>query len=237
MWTWTPIEQSLQELRHALRTLLRTPVFALTAVATLALGIGANSAVFQVPDAVFLQRLPIRNASELAMLKIKGGNFSFGITDGPDHLTFPLFEAIRGSQKGFDDIIAWDTDGLVTGIAPATRQVHAVYASGGYFGALDLSPAAGRLLAPADDLPWCKAPGVVLSHAFWQSVYGGQSSAIGRRLVVQGRPLEILGVAPARFRGLDIGDQFDIVLPLCARALLDNACWPASPASSEWSPS
>jgi predicted permease len=216
------IENFIRDLRYAVRLLLKTPVFTLTAISTLALGIGANTAIFQLLDAVRLRTLPVAEPHRLAQIQIP--NMNFGIREGEDSLSYPLYQEIRLNQQAFTDIFAWDSgySTLRLGQGTETRQVSVIAVTGEFFSTLGISPVSGRLLRSEDDFRGCPAPGVVLSYPFWQSEFGGSPSAIGSRLFVQGRALQVIGVAPPGFAGPEVGLRFDLALPLCSVAALNN---------------
>ena len=143
---------------------------------------------------------------------------NFGILQFADNLSYPLYQEIRANQQAFSDIFAWNS-GYTTlrlGQGAETRQVSVLAVTGEFFSTLGISPAAGRLLRSEDDFRGCPAPGVVLSYPFWQREFGGSPSAIGSRLFVQDRPLEVIGVAPAGFAGPEVGSHFDLAMPLCS---------------------
>ena len=209
------VESLIGDLQYAVRLLVKAPVFTLAATATLALAIGANTAIFQLLDAVRLRTLPVPEPHRLAQIQIPGMNF--GILEGADNLSYPLYRKIRAHQQAFTDIFAWNS-GYTTlrlGEGAETRPVSVLAVTGEFFRTLGISPAAGRLLRSDEDFPGCPAPGVVLSYPFWQSEFGGSPSAIGARLFVQGRPLPVIGVAPAGFAGPEVGSRFDLAMPLC----------------------
>ena len=217
------VESTLQDLRYSARGLRKTPAFTVAAIATLALGIGANTAIFQLLDAVRLRTLPVPDPQRLAQIQI-GSDHPFGISHHPDNLSYPLLQQIRDRQQAFSGIAAWDSASGVERIGrdAEVRRVPVLRVNGEFFAALGVSPAAGRLFRADDDLRGCAAPPVVLGYAFWQSEFGGRLSAIGSRLVVQDHPLEIIGVTPPGFSGPEVGPRFDLALPLCARTLLDH---------------
>src|SRR6266481_2383053 len=212
-------ESTLQDIRLALRTLRKSPGFTITAILTLALGIGANTAIFQLLDAVRLRSLPVSDPQALATIQIKGGNHGFGINAGSDsNLTYPLWEQIRGHQQGFSQVFAWTNWGFQLGQGTQARDARGLWVSGGMFPALGLIPVKGRLFSVEDDQPGCGTPGVVLSYAFWQSEFGGQESAIGTKLVIEDHSVEVIGVTPPGFFGLEVGRTFDFAVPLCSEA-------------------
>jgi len=190
------------------------------------LGMGANTAIFQLLDAVRLRSLPVPNPQQLARVQIRNGNRGFGITEDFYQLTYPLWQEIRNHQQPFSSVFAWTSDRFRDtfriGEGAQARSAPGLLVSGEFFSALEVQPAAGRFFSRDDDRPACAAPGVVLSYAFWQSEFGGRSSAIGSRLVVMDHPLEVIGVAPATFSGLEVGKKFDLALPLCALKVLQS---------------
>jgi predicted permease len=211
-------ETTLQDLRFALRTLRKSPGFTATAILTLALGIGANSAVFQLLDAVRLRSLPVPNPVTLAQVHVKGGIQEFGISATNTNLTYSIWEQIRRQQTAFSSIFAWawPRNTFFLGRRPQQKEIQGLWVTGEMFPSLGLNPAAGRLFTPEDDRPGCGTPGVVISYSLWQSEFGGQDSAIGKSLVIREHPIPVLGVAPAGFLGLEVGKQFDIALPFCS---------------------
>ncbi len=216
------IENLIRDLQYACRTLVKTPTFTLAAIATLTLGIGANTAIFQLLDAVRLRSLPVPEPDRLAEIQIP--NMNVGILENADNLSYPLFEQIREHQQGFSGIFAWDSGyrSLRIGQGAEARSATVLGVTGGFFPTLGVSPAAGRLFRSEDDLRGCPAPTVVLSYPFWQQEFGGSLSAIGSRLLVQDHALEIIGVAAAGFSGPEVGAHFDFALPLCSISVLNN---------------
>jgi predicted permease len=217
------IENFVRDLQYACRTLVKAPTFTLAAIATLTLGIGANTAIFQLLDAVRLRTLPVPEPHRLAQIEIpdKGG---FGISHYSDNLSYPLFQQIREHQQAFSGVFAWNSGytSLRIGRGAEARRASVLGVTGEFFATLGVAPAAGRLFRSDDDLRGCPAPTVVLSYPFWQYEFGGSLSAIGSRLVVQDHLLEIIGVAPARFSGPEVGPHFNLALPLCSISVLHN---------------
>jgi putative ABC transport system permease protein len=211
------------DLRYALRVLVKNPGFALAAVVTLALGIGANTAIFELINAVRLRTLPVKNPNELATVRIEGRKWLMGSTNGPyAQLTFPLWEQIRQRQQGFSAIAVWGEEKFNLAPGGAVRYVLGIYVSGEFFRVLGLEPTAGRLISPSDDVPGCGAGVVDISYAFWQRQFGGDASAIGKRLTLDGHSFEITGVTPASFHGVSVGDSFDVAVPACAESVING---------------
>ena len=209
-------ESTLQDIRLALRALRKSPGFTATAILTLALGIGANTAIFQLLDSVLLKSLPVADPRSLAQVQIKGGNGGFGVGSGIDsNITYPLWENIRANHEPFSQVFAWSTTELQLGRGSQQRRVPTLWVSGEMFSALGVVPRRGRLISEQDDRPDCGTPGVVISYGLWQSEFGGQDSAIGTTLAVEDQPIEVVGVTPPGFFGLEVGTKFDLALPFC----------------------
>jgi putative ABC transport system permease protein len=220
-------EAILQDLGYGVRQLTGRPGFAITAILSLALGIGANTAIFQLLNAVRLRSLPVRNPQELVEVKI-GGDARFGTHNSWDSLTYPLWEQIRDHQESFTGVFAWSFGDLSLGRGEAAHSVRIAWVSGSAFPTLGVHPASGRLLDISDDRESC-APVAVLGHGFWQRQFGAEDSALGSSVVLSDRyevaevPFSIVGVTQPEFLGLEIGRPFDLALPFCARERLYRA--------------
>ena len=167
------LEDLGRDLRYGLRVLGRSPAFTAVAILTLALGIGANAAVFHLIDALRLRSLPIANPSELVDVRADGID-GFGINSGPNgRVTYPLWEQIRAHQRAFAETFAWADAGLIVGQGAGARPARGLWVSGGFFRVLGINPQRGRVLVDTDDLPGCGARLAVVSHTFWQGALGG----------------------------------------------------------------
>ena len=214
------LEAIWQDLRYGIRMLVKYPGFTCVAVLTLALGIGANTAIFQLLDAVRLRTLPVKAPQELAevrMADMKGARGGFGRSPS---VTNPIWEQIRERQQAFSGIFAWGTDSVNLAPGGEVRPARMLYVSGDFFNTLGVQPALGRVFTTTDDQRGCGAPGLVISHEFWQREYGGDANVIGRKLTLADHPFEIIGVTPANFFGMEVGRSFDLALPICAVALV-----------------
>ena len=219
-------DEMFQDLRYGVRMLLKNKSFTAVAVLSLALGIGANTAIFQLLDAVRLRMLPVRAPQELAevrMADMKGARGGFARSPS---VTNRIWEQIRERQQAFSNISAWGTDNNVN-LAPSgeVRLARMLYVSGDFFNTLGVQSALGRLFTTADDERGCGAAGLVISHQFWQSEFGGEANVIGRKLTLAERQFEIIGVTPASFFGMEVGRSFDLALPICAAALAGRSNW------------
>src|SRR5882724_1002510 len=198
------------DLKYALRQLLKNPGFTAVAVFTLALGIGANTAIFELLNAVRLKTLPLSKPQELIEVRIIGGNPGMGISDGANaEMTYPLWEQLQKQREAFSGIFAWGAGDLPIGSGVETRMVRSLWTSGEFFSVLGVAPVCGRLFNADDDRRGAGPGGVVISYAFWQSEFGGQDSAIGKSLTLGDRIFQIVGVTPPAFFGLEVGKRFD----------------------------
>ncbi len=209
------LESTMQDLRLALRTLRKSPGFTVTAAATLALGIGANAAIFALLDAVRLRSLPVQQPQSLALIQIQGDT-RFGISQSGRSLSYPIFELIRDHQAGFSGVFAWSPNTLELGKGASRHPTPGLWVSGGLFSILGIAPAAGRLFSPQDDHMGCGIPGAVISYGFWQNEFGGRDSAIGSTLLVNGHSTQIVGVAAQNFTGPEVGKTFTLAVPFCS---------------------
>lgn len=205
----------LRDVRYAIRGFARSPVFTVVAILTLALGIGANTAVFQLLDAVRLRSLPIQNPQNLAELRIVGTNKGFGVNDGPyANFTVPMWQEIRRNHDPFSGVFAWRTNDVHLGKLTDAHQVHGLEVSGEFFNVLGIAPWQGRLIEPQDE-GVCTPTKVVASYAFWKSQMAARPITPNTTLVVEGVTVQVLGVTPPGFFGLSVGDSFDLAFPSC----------------------
>jgi putative ABC transport system permease protein len=222
--SWESLVETLwQDLKFGLRLLRFNPLFAGAAILSLALGIGANTAIFQLLDAVRLRTLPVKDPQHLVKIKIDhrksaSGHFS---TRYPE-LTYGQWEQIRARQQAFSSVFAWGPNLFNISPGGEVHNVQGLWVSGEFFETLGVEPALGRLLALADDRPGCDSAGVVISHSFWKHEFAGEHSVIGRKLAINHHPFEIIGVTPADFYGVEVGRYFDVAAPLCAEPVING---------------
>lgn len=203
------------DIRYAIRQLLKNPGFTAVVVFILALGIGANTAIFQLLDAVRLRSLPIQRPHELAEVKIVGGNRGMGINSKYGGLTRPVWQEIREAQQAFSGAFAWSAGEVRVGKGSDLRRANALWVSGDFFRVLGVRPWQGRLLLPEDEMGACPASKAVVSYSYWQSQMGGRDLNVDNKLTVDGRPMDVIGVTPPQFFGLAVGEKFDIAQPYC----------------------
>jgi putative ABC transport system permease protein len=217
----TFLDAAWRDLRYGARLLRLNPGFAAVAILSLALGIGANTAIFQLLDAVRIRTLPVADPQALVDVRItnaphgRTGNFLSRVPS----LTYPLWEQLRDHQQAFSNLFAWSPKTFELASGGETRPAQGLWVSGGFFDTLGVSALAGRALTADDDRRGCSAPAAVISYGFWQREYGGSPSAIGRSLMLDSHPYDIVGVAPASFFGVEVGRAFDVAVPLCAEPL------------------
>jgi len=209
------IETLWHDLGGALRVLRTSPGFALVVVATLALGIGANTAIFELLDAVRLRTLPVVKPDELAEVRIAGGNRGFGITDNFfTDFTVPMWLEVRQHHDPFSGVFAWRTSGVRVGLGQQSHEVNGLEVSGELFSVLGITPVQGRLIEP-QDVTGCQIDRVVASYSFWRSQMGGKPITPNTTIVAEGRSVQVLGVTPPSFFGMIVGDRFDVAYPTC----------------------
>ena len=208
------LESTWQDLRYGMRTLRLSPGFAAVAIVSLALGIGANTAIFQLLDAVRLRSLPVQNPRELAEMKIVGGNQGMGLNQQYGELTRPLWELIHDKQQAFSGTFAWSANQRYIGRGSEMRHFNQLLVSGDFFRVLGVQPFRGRLLGPQDEGA-CPASAAVASYAYWQGELGGRDLSSGIKLIADNDLVQIVGIMPPEFFGMAVGDSFDLALPLC----------------------
>src|SRR5438046_5957784 len=212
----------LHDLRYGMRTLRKNPTFALVAILALALGTGANAAIFQLVNALRLRSLPVEKPNELVSIGIdQHARGRVGRAyPGRSIFTEPLWREIRSQQQAFSSLFAWGNG--VWDLSGGGESVfsNGLHVSGSFSASLCRHAHIGRLFSERDDQKGCGSPGVVLSHGFWQARLGGRADVIGQTIMLDRRPFQVIGVTPPGFFGVEVGRTFDVALPLCAEALL-----------------
>jgi putative ABC transport system permease protein len=214
-----------KDLRYGLRMLAKSPGFTAVAIVTLAMGIGANAAIFQLIDAVRLRTLPVKDPNGLAIVHIDKKHWGSGNFNGAyAEFTFPLWQQVKQRQQPFSTIAAWGGGGgqkINLARGGEVDMAPMIWVSGEFFETLGVQPVLGRLISDADDQKGC-AGGVDISYAFWQRRYGGEAAAIGKEITLEGHPFPILGVTPPSFYGVSVGDRFDVAIPVCAEPIING---------------
>jgi putative ABC transport system permease protein len=219
-----------KDLRIAARLLRMNPGFALIAILSLALGIGANAAIFQLIDAVILRTLPVPDPQSLASVPvIHEGRIGWSVARQQE-LSSAIWDQLKDRPQAFSNLAAWSTERFDLGSGGEARYADGMWVSGTFFETLGVKPALGRVFVRSDDQKGCGIQGAVISYEFWQSQYGGRSEAIGSTVSLDRHPFQIIGVTPPDFSGLEVGLKFDVALPLCSEPVLHpEGAWTNSP--------
>ena len=209
----------LKDLRFALRQLRRSPAFAVTAIFTLALGIGANTTVFSLLDQALLRALPVKDPGQLVILRDSDPRWWGAVAmssggDVSDTFSYPQYRTLRDSARGFAGLLA--TTSSQTGLSRnnATQIVADEAVSGNYFQVLGVPPHLGRLLQPSDDTASGANSVAVLSYAFWQAKLGADPAIVGSTIRLSGRPFEVIGVAAPNFNSAVWGQSSAVFIPM-----------------------
>jgi predicted permease len=211
------LETCWQDLRFGLRMLRKSPGFTSVAVLSLALGIGANTAIFTLIDALLLRSLPVRNPQQLVRL-------SPSRPDGTVLFSFPMFREVEHGQRVFSDLIAWSPASVVNVEVNGTLAQDNVQAvTGNYYSVLGVSPFLGRLITPQDSDPsgGSSSQVAVLGYEFWRRL-GASSDLVGKQIRIEGQPFTIIGVTRRWFTGMSPGEPPEIIIPLTAEPLIQG---------------
>jgi len=212
-------------LKLALRTLFRTPFVTVVAVLSLALGIGANSAIFSLFNQMLLQPLPVRDPSRLVNLAAPGpnpGSQSCSNAGGCDEVfSYPMFKDLEAHTTGFSGIAAHRGFGANVAYHNQTLNGDAMYVSGSYFGVLGVQPALGRLLTKNDDQGLGQSYVTVLDYDFWESKLGANPNIVNDRIIINGQSMTIVGVAPKGFQGTTLGTTPNVYVPISMRRAME----------------
>jgi predicted permease len=215
------MQAMLNDIRYAARLLLKSPGFAAVAILTLALGIGANTAIFSLTDQVLLRRLPVDHPERLVILSSPGLNPGHTWSDSEDDspmFSFPMYEELRDQNQVFANLLARFTTSVSVSGQGASELANAELVSGNYFQTLGVRPAVGRVFDSGDVTAQGADRLAVLSHGYWSRHFGADPRILNRQLVVNGVPLTIVGVARSGFTGIQVGQLPDIFIPITMKA-------------------
>ncbi len=216
----------MDHIRLALRMLRKTPFVTAVAIASLALGIGANAAIYSLFDQFLIRQLPVRAPGELVNLSAPGpkpGSTNCNQAgDCEDVFTYPMFRDLEKQQTALAGVAGHVNFGANLSVRNEAFTGRGMFISGGYFGVLGVTPSIGRLIQPADDAVIGANFVTVLSHEFWMERYGGDPKAVGQTIIVNGKTLSIIGVAPQGFRGTTLGAEPMIYVPVGMRAAVST---------------
>jgi predicted permease len=229
VWQWPFLEGLLADLRYGMRMLRKTPGFTLIAVMILALGIGSNTAVFSLIDALLLRSLAVPEPQELV-------HISFGPPGKPGPLSGPMFDRLREHQTSLTDMFGWTNSPMVLTEEGASRPIQAAYATGSAFPTLKLKPRLGRLLDWHDDEVGGTSNGftAVISETFWIEHFRAEADALGQTIIVNGAAATIVGVMPRSFNGITVDYAPQVVLPFAFDVALHGKASGRFEPSSTW---
>jgi predicted permease len=216
MWGWAGLERFWQDVRYALRVLRKNPGYTLTAVLSLALGIGANTAIFSLIDAIMLQSLPVKNPQELVSLGDPTAVQSVSIGSGGNVrlFSYPFYKRFRQQNGVFTDLYASGRSERID-LKDEAEHPHGRFVSDNYFSVLGVEALQGRTFVPDD------RESVVISYDFWQRHFQGASTVVGQKLTINHRDFSIVGVAPRHFYGDIVGFETDVWFPIEAQPEAD----------------
>jgi len=206
------IQIILQDLRFAIRTLSKSPMFVTVAVFSLSLGIGANTAIFTLIDQLLLRMLPVKNPQELVLLTSRGQHY--GSNNGPNKISYPMYSDFRDKNQVFQGMFCRDTFEFSLNFQGRTERVDGELVSGNFFPVLGVGAAIGRVFGPQDDLIQGANPYAVLSYGYWLSRFGRDPSVIGQKLIINGYPFTVIGVSQAGFNGVDPARDQQVRIPV-----------------------
>jgi predicted permease len=201
-WVWWWLDNVGRDVRYAFRSLQRSPAFAITALLSLALGTGVNSAIFSLVDRVLLRPLPVNDPDRLVHLIWRGNALTTGWGSGY-LMSYPLCRDLQEQREFFDGIFCRHPTIVNFSTGQQPEPVRAEIVSGSYFPALGVRPVLGRFIDASDDLQPGTHPVVVLSYAFWMNRLGGAREMVGRKVLLNNYPMTVIGIAPASFPGVD----------------------------------
>ena len=223
------------DLRFGLRQLRLNPLFTMVAVLSLALGIGANIAIFELIDAIRLRTLPVGNPQELGYLNFaKGSQRSGWWSTRSATFTSKQWESIRRQQQAFSGMIAWSAQQFNLAQEGKARYAEGMFVSGDFFNVLEVPVAAGRVFTAQDDQPGCGSPGAVIGYSFWQGEFGGDPAVTNRTVRLDGHLFPVIGVTGPGFFGVEIGHKLDVAVPLCSDPMFWEADKGRIPSPTAW---
>jgi predicted permease len=233
MQTFRPLETLWRDVRYGARQLRLNPLFTTIAVLSLALGIGANTAVFTLLDQLVLRLLPVHDPERLVMIWSTGPHM--GGNNGPRSASYPMYQDFQRKSEAFEFVFCrFETPSSIT-LEGTTERVNAELVSGNFFQALRVGPAIGRVFSSAaDDQIYKGHPSVVLSHQYWLNRFAGDPGAVGKKILVNNYPMEIVGVSAAGFAGLDPASSPDIRVPILMAPLMTSGRDDLGSRRSQW---
>ncbi|PYV12988.1 MAG: multidrug ABC transporter substrate-binding protein, partial [Acidobacteria bacterium] len=237
----------LQDLRYGVRMLGTNRAFTAVAVLTLALGIGANTAIFSLIDAVLLESLPVRNSKQLVLLDWASRGWPQGVMNSlsgnmdqdkagrtiSTSFSYPAYEMIRARNQVFSDVLALagSDSQLNVGYIGEAGRAEGQLVSGSFFTTLGIQPILGRAFGPEDDRIGAQ-PAAVISYGYWERRFGRDPSAIGKKLTINSIPVTVIGICPPEFFGVQPGRSVEVWLPLHLQPQIEPSWSPSGPSQS-----
>lgn len=214
-WPWRWLSELGRDFRYAGRVLRGSPGFTVTAILSLALGIGANTAIFSILHALVLRSLPVSDPERLVVVTRNGNQVSS---------PYPLFLHLRDQSQALAGVLAFRTTACRFSEGETSERISGALVSGGYFEVLGVKPAVGTTIAIEDDRHpgsggW-RGPVVMLSYAFWMRRLGGQKSIVGTRILLNEHPFTVVGVTPPGFNGTEVGESPDVFAPMTMQEVM-----------------
>jgi predicted permease len=206
------LDRLVQDLRYGIRTLAKNPAFTLVAMVTLALGIGANTAMFSLLDQVVLRLLPVRHPEQLVIVRETGNHY--GNSFGANTISWPMFEDLRDNNQVFSGMFCRFPATVTIGYSDRAAQISAELVSGSYFPILGVGAALGRTIAPDDDAVPDSQPVVVLNYSFWRTYFDGDPTIVGRTIALNSHAMTVIGVAQPGFDGVELGVPAKVFVPI-----------------------
>jgi predicted permease len=206
------LDSLVRDLQYGVRTLAKNPAFTLIALATLALGIGANTAMFNLLDQVVLRLLPVRDPERVVIVRETGNHY--GNSYGSNAISWPMFEDLRDNNQVFSGMFCRFPATVTISEGDRAAQIPAELVSGSYFPILGVGAALGRTIAPDDDAVPDSGPVVVLSYNFWRSYFNGDRSIVGRTINLNGHAMTVIGIAQPGFDGVELGAPAKVFVPI-----------------------
>jgi len=226
------MEDLIRDIRYSIRLLIKNPAFSLVAVLTLTLGIGANTAIFSLLDAILLKSLAVHEPDKLVLF---GQGESGGLTDGfpnesTDLFSYPFYQDLRQHNEVFKDLgallsITWTVHGIIGSQDAEPKRLEVQLVSGSYFPTLGINAGSGRLITDEDDKVLGMHPVAVISDALWKQRLGGGANPVGSKIIIDKTEYTVIGVAPKSFTGTTVGSAPDVWIPLAMEPQMPPAHW------------
>jgi len=198
--------------RYAFRSIRKSPLVTITAILSLALGIGANTAIFSLTDQLLLRTLPVQSPRQLVQL-VPGGP-EIGAMWGEDRMSYPMYRDIRDKSTVFSGVLAWYSTPASLGFGGRTERILSELVTGNYFDVLGVQPTIGRTFTSDDDDSFGAEPVAVLTYDFWKSRFGAAENIVGTTIHLNGHSMTVIGVSARGFHGLEIGDATQVFVPM-----------------------